>query len=139
MKVLLAIDGSAYTGRMLDFLAAHEEALGPSPEITVMTAVDALPPRFGAAMGEPSLQAYYAAQAGEILEPVLRFARQRGWRAQLRHGAGEPGDVITELAAQGGHELIVMGTHGHSDLEVPLGSTVEQVLARCHTPVLMVS
>jgi nucleotide-binding universal stress UspA family protein len=139
MKVLLAIDGSAYTGRMLDYLAAHAQALGPAPEFTVMTAVDALPPRLGSLIPAPSLDDYYDATAREILEPAVRFAEEHGWHAQREHGAGEPSDVIAALAQRGGHDLIVMGTHGHSDLCIPLGSTAEQVLARCDTPVLLVS
>ena len=138
MKILLAIDGSAYTGRILEYLATHAEALGPAPEFTVLTAVDALPTRIGGLIGAPSLDRYYAATANEILGPIVQFAEKRGWHAQPRHGAGAPGHVIAALAEQGDHDLIVMGTHGHSDLAIPLGSTAEEVLARCDTPVLLV-
>jgi nucleotide-binding universal stress UspA family protein len=139
MKILLAIDGSAYTGRMLDYLAAHAETFGPEPDVTVMTAVEALPPGIGSAVSAPSLHDYYAGIANEILAPAMRFAEAHGWHAQPRHAPGSPADVIAQLAGNGGHDLIVMGTHGHSDLEVPLGSTAEHVLALCDTPVLLVN
>ena len=124
---------------MLDYLAAHAQALGPAPEFTVMTAVDALPSRIGGLIPTPSLDDYYATRAREVLEPAVRFAQEHGWHTQHQHGAGRPGNVIAALAEQGGHDMIVMGTHGHADLGIPLGSTVEQVLARCDTPVLLVS
>ena len=44
MKVLLAVDGSVYTKRMLAHLAAHEELLGRGHEYTAFTAVPPVPP-----------------------------------------------------------------------------------------------
>ncbi len=38
MRILLAVDGSIYTRRMLDDLAAHPKLLGSDPEITALTA-----------------------------------------------------------------------------------------------------
>ena len=44
MKVLLAVDGSDYTKRMLAYLAAHRELLGPGHEYTAVTVVTRIPP-----------------------------------------------------------------------------------------------
>ena len=52
------------------------------------------------------------------------------------------GSTVREILRQAEQmpaDLLVMGTHGHADLGIPIGSTVEQVLARCDTPVLLVS
>ena len=35
MKILIAVDGSAYTKRMLAFIGAHDEWLGPQPMVVV--------------------------------------------------------------------------------------------------------
>ena len=37
MKILLAVDGSDYTRRMLDYLTTHQETLGSGHDYTVRT------------------------------------------------------------------------------------------------------
>ena len=37
MNILLAVDGSAYTKKMLAYLATHEELLGGTHTYTVLT------------------------------------------------------------------------------------------------------
>lgn len=69
-------------------------------------------------------------------------------RALGRHGevpvsmrveCGVPWQVIVQAAASGGHDLIVMGTHGRRGLEhLMLGSVAEAVLRRAPCPVLVV-
>ena len=39
MKILLAIDGSLVTKRMLSYVAAHDELFGPSHDYTVVNVV----------------------------------------------------------------------------------------------------
>ena len=45
MKILVAVDGSSYTKRMLAYLAAHDEWLGDQHDYTVLHVVMAVPPR----------------------------------------------------------------------------------------------
>ena len=45
MRILLAVDGSAYTQKMLDYLAAHDEMLGPGHQYSAITVQPPLPPR----------------------------------------------------------------------------------------------
>jgi len=55
----------------------------------------------------------------------------------LRHG--EPALEILACAEEGGHDLIVMGTHGRSGIaRVLLGSVAEQVVRNGAIPVLLV-
>lgn len=51
MKILIAADGSAYTKRMLAFIAAHDEWLGPQHSYTVLHCVPAIPHRAAAFVG----------------------------------------------------------------------------------------
>ena len=39
MKILLPVDGSDYTKRMLSYIAAHNELLGAGHDYTALTAV----------------------------------------------------------------------------------------------------
>ena len=43
MKILVAVDGSSYTKRMLAYLVAHDEWLGNAHQYTVLHAVPAVP------------------------------------------------------------------------------------------------
>jgi nucleotide-binding universal stress UspA family protein len=52
---------------------------------------------------------------------------------------GHAPDVIAKVADKGKHDLIVMGSHGHSNLmNLVMGSVTNQVLARSKAPVLLV-
>jgi nucleotide-binding universal stress UspA family protein len=139
MKILLPVDGSVYTRRMLAYVAAHDEFLGPAHDYSVLTVVPEIAARTRAFIEPQVLEAFYDEAAKEVLEPVKAFAARCGWRFSAMHVAGLPGDRIAEAAMAGGHDLIVMGSHGHGALgNVVLGSVATRVLARCKTPVLLV-
>ena len=52
MNILLAVDGSAYTKKMLAYLAAHEDLLAHTHSYSVITVQAALPARARAALGK---------------------------------------------------------------------------------------
>lgn len=139
MNILLAVDGSDYTKRMLAYLAAHDELLGPKNRFTFLTVVPAVPLHVTQFVGPDVLASYYADQAEEVLKPLRTYASQHGWEWQTRHAIGHPADVIAEAARSGEHDLVVLGSHGHGALKsLVLGSVAAGVLSRCDTPVLIV-
>jgi nucleotide-binding universal stress UspA family protein len=139
MKVLLAVDGSPYTKRMLAYLAAHEELLGARCEYTVLTVVLKIPPHAARHIPATNLQAYYCDEADAVLAPVKAFIAQQGWKADFAHEAGRPADVIASMASEGKFDLLVLGSHGNTALgNLVLGSVTTRVLAHCTTPVLLV-
>jgi nucleotide-binding universal stress UspA family protein len=138
MKILLAVDGSDYTKRMLGWVAAHDEFVGSGHEYTVLTIVPELPRRVGLFRASDA-DIYYEDQGERVLHPVRQFAAQKGWKAEFARAVGNPADEIAALAERGRFELIVIGSHGHSALgNVVLGSVTMGVLARCKTPVLVI-
>lgn len=138
MKVLLAVDGSAHSQRMLAWLAAHDEFLDPRTDYTVMTVVAGIPPNAGF-FDLPDPVAYYEEEAETVLRPVRAFIAQQGWRARFEHCAGHAAPAIAEAATRGAFDLIVLGSHGHSALgNLVLGSVASGVLARCKTPALLI-
>jgi len=53
---------------------------------------------------------------------------------------GDPAEAILATAQKGGHDLIVMGSHGHSRFHrALLGSVSEKVLRTSRLPVLLMS
>ena len=139
MKVLLAVDGSPYTKRMLAFLAAHDELLSGKNEFTVLTVVPRIPPHAASFLTAGDVENFYRDEAEKVLTPVRAFLVQQGWAVTYRHEAGAPGDVIAAEASAGHHDLLVMGSHGHSALgNLVMGSVATRVLAQCKTPILLV-
>ena len=139
MKILLAVDGSAYTKRMLAYLAAHDDFLGPSHEYTVVTVTPKIPPHAARFLTGAALHEYYRDEADEILAPVRSFLSQLGWQVHYRSESGSPVEVIADTADAGGFELLVLGSHGQTALgNLVLGSVATGVLARCKTPVLLI-
>lgn len=139
MKILLAVDGSPYTKRMLAYLAAHDEWLGPQHAYTLVHAVPAVPQRAAAMLDKDTLKAHYEDSAEKVFKPIRTFLAKQQINATCISQPGPAADLVVAQAAKGGHELIVMGSHGHGALaQVVLGSVATKVLARSRVPVLLV-
>ena len=139
MKILLPVDGSDYTKRMLAYVAAHEEMFGASHEYLALTAVGPVPPEVTQYVDRKTIEDYYRDQAESVLRPVREFAERNGWKLRDSRVVGAAGDAIATFARTQAPDLIVMGSHGHGALgSLILGSVASGVLARCKVPVLLV-
>lgn len=139
MKVLLAVDGSAYSKKMLAYLSTHESLLNTTNEYHVFTAQPALPPRARAAVGKEIVDNYHTEEAEKVLAPVSKFLLRHGINAKGTWKVGPAGISIAKMAESGKFDLVVMGSHGHSALaNLVMGSVATQVLAHCKVPVLLV-
>ncbi|HEX5685007.1 MAG TPA: universal stress protein [Ideonella sp.] len=139
MKILLAVDGSLTTQRMLAYIAAHDELLGPDHAYTALTVVAPTSAHASTLLPQDTIDSWYESDGEAILAPVRKFAAQNHWSLETRMDVGHPGDVIAKVAQEGRFDLVVMGTHGHSALvNAVLGSVATRVLARLRLPVLLV-
>ncbi|MBS0344372.1 MAG: universal stress protein [Proteobacteria bacterium] len=140
MKILLAVDGSEYTRRMLDYLATHKDDLGAARNTyTVFHAVLPVPSHAASFVNASTLHGYYEDQAREVLDPIRALLAQSGIEASFAHRAGPADKEIAELARAGGFDLVAMGSHGQGALSnLVLGSVATKVLANCQVPVLLV-
>ncbi len=138
MNILLAVDGSPYTKKMLAYLATHE-LFKSNNDYTVFTVQPALPPRARAAVGKEIVDQYYEDEAEKVLAPVTKFLLRHKIDAKSSWKTGSAGESIAKLADSGKFDLVVMGSHGHSALvNLVMGSVATQVLAHCKVPVLLV-
>jgi nucleotide-binding universal stress UspA family protein len=139
MKILLAVDGSTYTKKMLAYLTTHLEVFHGENEFTLFTVQTPLPPRARAAVGADVANAYYAEEAEKVTAPVVKFLKRHGIDAKVVHKTGGAGELIAKQANAGEYDLVMMGSHGHSALgNLVMGSVATQVLAHCKVPVLLV-
>jgi nucleotide-binding universal stress UspA family protein len=139
MKILLAVDGSSYSRRMLAYLAAHDEWLGAQHEYSVLTVVPGVPARASAVLDKKILKDYVDDEAERVLKPIRAFFERQGIRANYLSKVGHAAEVIASQAQRGGFDLLLMGSHGHGNLaSLVMGSVTARVLASCKTPVLLV-
>lgn len=139
MKILLAVDGSPYSKKMLAYLTTHESLLNNGNSYTVFTAQVALPTRARAALGKAVVDQYYAEEAEKVLAPVGKFLLRHGIDAKSDWKVGQAGATIAKVATEGQFDLLIMGSHGHGAVaNLVMGSVATQVLAHCKVPVLLV-
>lgn len=139
MKILLAVDGSGYTKKMLAYLATHDELFNTGNHYTLLTVNPQLPPRARAAVGKELVETYHREEAEKVLAPVTQFLVRHGIDAKSIAKVGHAGEVISKTADAGKFDLVVMGSHGHGTLaNLVMGSVATQVLANCKVPVLLV-
>jgi nucleotide-binding universal stress UspA family protein len=139
MKILLAVDGSPYTKKMLAYLAAHPEFLVEATSVTAFTVQPPLPPRARAAVGKAEVDAFQSEEASKVLDPVIRFLRRKGFKPAAGWKVGPAGETIAKFAESGKFDLIIMGSHGSNALRnLVMGSVATKVLANCKVPVLLV-
>ena len=86
MKILLAVDGSKFTKKMLAYLTTHPELFGPHNTYTAFTAIGALPPRARAAVGAEIAKGYYEDETAKVAAPVVKIREPDG-RGAAHHFA----------------------------------------------------
>lgn len=139
MKILVAVDGSTFTRRMLAYLVAHDEWLGARHAYTVLHSVTPLPPRAAAVIDRTVLNAHYAEAAEAVFKPIRTFLAKQKIEADFVSRVGAPADVICTVAKKGKYDLLMLGSHGHGPLgSLVLGSVATKVMAGCSTPVLVI-
>lgn len=77
--------------------------------------------------------------AEEIFKKAGVIFVDQGVDYQLEAIAGSPGDVFAKQAKSKEYDLIIMGSHGHSDIAgLFLGSVTHKVLNTIYCPILIV-
>ncbi|CAG1017478.1 Universal stress protein [Burkholderiaceae bacterium] len=139
MKILMGVDGSEYTKRMLDFVAAHEDWLGSGNSWTVLHCVPAIPHRAAAFLGTDQVRAFYEADAEAVFKPIREFFKTHPAKPTFVYRIGPAGTHIAKIAERSKHDLIILGTHGHGAVGgLVMGSVTTRVVSLVRTPVLLV-
>jgi nucleotide-binding universal stress UspA family protein len=132
-RILVAVDGSA------DAEAALRHAVDLArDQNALMTLLSVAPPQQtpvgGAAASAP-------ADLLDFHEKLLRKATDSlpaDISVTIRLERGNPAETILRIAGEGEHDLVVMGSHGHSRVHrALLGSVSERVLKASKVPVLL--
>ena len=139
MKILLAVDGSDYSRKAIEFVASRETLIQSNPDVLVLNVrwpLRASPARI---VGMAVVREYYEEEAERALRPARRRLLKAGLRATVRFVVGRPASEISVAADKDKVDLLVLGSHGHSALGgLLLGSVTNEVLARTKRPMLIV-
>lgn len=139
MKILLAVDGSEYTRKMLDYVTSHSALFDASHQYAVFNAQPPLPPHARSAVGSAAAHDYHQDEAQKVIAPAVSQLQAKGLAASGEWKTGHLGEAIARHAEEGRYDMVIMGTHGHGALQrLVMGSVSTQVLANCGVPVLLV-
>ncbi|OUL96030.1 universal stress protein [Paraburkholderia hospita] len=139
MKILLPVDGSAFTKRALDFIARHGTLFGPSHTYMALTVATQIPAHARRFLEHDVVEAYYREEAEKVLAPVREFVSRHSLSITTHHVIGHAAECIAAFAKAQQPDLIIMGSHGHSAIaNLVLGSVAAGILARCGIPTLIV-
>lgn len=123
-KILIAIDGSEHSMAALELLSSL-----PLPTGTAVTVLGVFLPR--------NASEYYAFQP--ILLQAEEKLRQSGIQAQSDLLAGQPSEILHQIAEEQHPHLIVLGAKGRrATAGIRLGGVAQQVVEYSNSPVLVV-
>lgn len=138
MKILIGVDDSACTHHLFERLAAHPQWLDPSHDYTALHVLAPLPNGLAALLDRPEIEARQADAGHRVLAGLSNALDRLPGPPQRRWAVGDPGTVLARQAAEGGFDLVMLGSHGHGALgQLVTGSTVARLLSHAKTPVLV--
>lgn len=139
MKILIAVDGSEFTAKAIDYVLTHRHLLGAQPDLLCLHVSSPLPARAARAVGKEITDGYYADEVARATDRALKSLAKAGIETKLVVKRGSAGEEIAHFAQKQGVDLVIMGSHGHGALSgLVMGSVATRVLASCQVPVLLV-
>lgn len=140
LKLLVAVDGSDFSDRALDYVLRRAAA---SRDPVKAHLLNVQLPLSGVNVklfiSKESQQAHYREQGMAVLAAPRQRLSEAGIGFEFHIGVGEPGQVIVEYAASKHCDEVVMGTHGRGFLGgVVMGSVAQRVVQLASMPVVLV-
>jgi nucleotide-binding universal stress UspA family protein len=135
-RILVAIDGSDCSNRA--FAKAVELAALTGAELTAL-AVEGPLPAHAATIGEvEEVKREKDVFFGALAAWAREQADRAGVAARVEVRAGHAAELISQFAAAGGFDLVVLGHRGHFLRDHLLGSTADRVAEHAPCPVMIV-
>lgn len=140
MKIVLAADGSRFTGRAVSYLLKQGALVhGRGSEIVVVNVQVPASSGLSSMLERKDLAAHYEAEAQAVLKPVERLLKRNKIACRAVWKVGHPAAEIVKLAKKEKAQLIAMGTRGRGALgRVFMGSVAQEVVSDSSVPVLLV-
>lgn len=138
MRILIPVDESDHSRRVLDFISNRESLLGTKPEIELANVQHSVPEGIMQLFGmEAAWQ--QSLDAGKAVFNRFDPERLRALGVTERVLSGNIGRALAEEAAVFRADLIIMGTRGLNPMKgLLLGSVSNDLLAHTRVPVLLI-
>ena len=94
MKILLPVDGSPFTKKMLAYLGAHDEMFGLADEFVLIHVQSPVPPRARAAVGKELVDKLHTDETTAATKAALAYFKQKGWASRLIARPGIPTGLL---------------------------------------------
>ncbi|MCW1927705.1 universal stress protein [Bhargavaea beijingensis] len=134
-KIIVAVDGSAHSGRAAKHGATIAKATGASVDLLYVVDYDRSRPQEFEHVTKEELDSYIRDQLSEI----FTVFSDMGIRPELQIQFGEPGPAIVKFINSAGYDLAIVGSRGlNAFQEMVLGSVSHKVAKRAECPVLLV-
>lgn len=140
MKILFPTDGSTASVGALRCLLARLGWFAQPPQIALLNVHLQIPyPGAAAWAGKEVVHKYYEDEGNAALAPAAAVLEQEGVAFERVLRVGDPAREIVKFAGDWQADLIAIGRHGHTALQVWLmGSVAQKVIATSSVPVLLV-
>jgi nucleotide-binding universal stress UspA family protein len=138
--MLVAIDGSEYSDRAVQYLIRQAGLLKQQPVVHLLNVQLPLTGvNVKLFVSRDSLKSYYHDEGMAALDSARRKLDQAGLSYEYHIGVGDPGQVIADYAASKDCDHIVMGTHGRGAVSGALmGSVAQKVAHLAAVPVVLI-
>lgn len=139
MKIVVAVDGSEFTRKALDYIAAQRSMFVDGHELLLVHVCPGLPPHASRHIAKDTLAEYYNEEGAKVIDPVKQQLQGLGIQAAVQTRHGQAAEEIVSAAKEAGAGLVVMGTRGQGALgRALMGSVATKVIAESDLPVLLV-
>ena len=147
LKIGVAVDGSPYSERAIQYLIDQRELFGPKATLTLIHASTDFSSIVMPSMAGVPIRTMNRREVSELqsesfemaLKPLKPMLDKEGIVYSVAHVQGNPGDAIAKYAREHKLDLIVMGSHGYNSIDaVLLGSVAMRIAAISKEPLLII-
>jgi nucleotide-binding universal stress UspA family protein len=139
-RILYPTDFSDVSKKALDYIKQLKE--GGAKEVTILHVLDERGIDAAARYAPGSsveVEKKMREEAGQEIRSIEEELKERGFKVDARITIGIPLREILNIEGSEAISVIVIGSHGKSNLEeMLLGSVSEKVIRKCKSPVLVI-
>ena len=140
MKILIAVDGSAFSTNAVKHVIKHFNWFSSAPDLHLLHVKSPLPSGGARSfLSSDMVQRYYQEESESALKPSEKILRKKQIPFRSVWTVGDIAKEIQSHVKKNKIDMIVMGSHGHGALtNVVMGSVATKVLASTAIPVMIV-
>jgi nucleotide-binding universal stress UspA family protein len=140
LNILLAADGSEFTKKAIEYVAAHPGLLQNDAKLHVLHVEPQVSSnRARAVLGSDVVDNYYKEESQAALGMAEKILHEKGIPFHSSYLIGDVAERIKDYVEINGIGMVVMGSHGNGALRnLVMGSVATKVLATTTVPVLLI-